>query len=108
VKYGINHKAVKDTCYNGYGTLIGSMDVPTDPWYQDLTGNYPYNPTKAKQLLAASGEANQTIRLTVPTIPTYEQCGQVVQSELQAARVQGQTRRADVPATWLQECLHQR
>ncbi len=39
-----------DTCWAGRGTLIGSMVPPTDPWYEDLTGLYPYDLAKAKAL----------------------------------------------------------
>ncbi len=31
------------------------MVPPTDPWYEDLTDDYPYDPAKAEQLLAESG-----------------------------------------------------
>lgn len=41
----------------GYGTLIGAPVPPNDPWYEDLTGSAPYNPTDAKALLAAAGRA---------------------------------------------------
>ncbi len=103
VKYGINHRALIDTCYAGYGTQIGSMVPPTDPWYEDLTGRYPYDPAKAKQLLAASGEADQTIQLTVPTLPAYQQCGQVVQSQLQQLGFKVNLTQLEFPAVWFQK-----
>lgn len=34
----IDRRALLDTVWNGEGTLIGSMAVPTDPWYEDLSG----------------------------------------------------------------------
>ena len=46
-----------DTCWAGRGKLIGSMVPPTDPWYEDLTGVAPYDPAKAKALLAGSRAA---------------------------------------------------
>jgi peptide/nickel transport system substrate-binding protein len=41
--------------YNGYGTIIGGPVPPTDPWYEDLTGLYPYDPEAARALLEEAG-----------------------------------------------------
>jgi peptide/nickel transport system substrate-binding protein len=41
--------------YNGYGTIIGAPVPPTDPWYEDLTGLYPFDPDAARALLADAG-----------------------------------------------------
>jgi peptide/nickel transport system substrate-binding protein len=103
VKYGIDHQALLDTCYGGYGTLIGSMVPPTDPWYEDLTGKYPYDPAKAKELLAASGEANQQIKLTVPTLPAYQACGQVLQSQLKQLGFNVKLTVLEFPAVWFKQ-----
>lgn len=105
VKYGIDHKALIDTCYNGRGTLIGSMVPPSDPWYENLTGKYPYDPAKAKQLLAASGEADQTILLTVPTLPAYQACGQVVQSQLQRLGFKVKLKQLEFPAVFFKQVI---
>ena len=43
VRYAIDHKALLDTAWAGRGQLIGSMVPPTDPWYEDRTGDYPYD-----------------------------------------------------------------
>ena len=32
IRYGIDHKALMDTCWAGKGTLVGSFVPPTDPW----------------------------------------------------------------------------
>jgi peptide/nickel transport system substrate-binding protein len=40
---------------NGYATMIGSPVPPSDPWYEDLTGLYPYDPDAAKALLEEAG-----------------------------------------------------
>ena len=66
VRYAIDHQALLDTCWAGRGTLIGSMVPPTDPWYEDLTGLYPYDVEKAKALVAETGVAAKPLRLRVP------------------------------------------
>ena len=51
VRHAIDHDALLDTCWAGRGELIGSMVPPTDPWYEDLTDTYPYDPDAARDLL---------------------------------------------------------
>ncbi|EWT05461.1 peptide ABC transporter substrate-binding protein [Intrasporangium chromatireducens Q5-1] len=101
VRYAINHKALMDTCWAGYGTLIGSMVPPTDPWYEDLTGLYPYDLAKAKQLVQETGVANTTLRLRIPTLPYAVSCGQVVKSDLEQAGFKVALDQLEFPAAWL-------
>jgi len=90
-----------ETCWGGRGQLIGSMVPPTDPWYEDLTGQYPYNPAKARQLLQQSGQANQTLRLRLPTLPYAVSCGTVVKSQLEQAGFKVKLDQLEFPAAWL-------
>lgn len=101
VRYAINHKALIDTCWAGYGTLIGSMVPPTDPWYEDLTGLYPYDVAKAKSLLAEAGKTGVTLRLRIPTLPYAISCGQVVKSQLEQAGFKVNLDTLEFPAAWL-------
>lgn len=41
--------------FAGYGTIIGGPVPPTDPWYEDLTGLYPYDPDAARAKLEEAG-----------------------------------------------------
>lgn len=80
---GIDRKALMDTVWAGQGTLIGSMTVPTDPWYEDLSGINPYNPTKAKELLKQAGYGDGlTLRLRVPVVAYATGSAQFVASQL--------------------------
>jgi peptide/nickel transport system substrate-binding protein len=101
VRYAIDHKALMDTCWAGRGTLIGSMVPPTDPWYQDLTGLYPYDVTKARSLLAAAGKTGVTLRLRVPNLPYAVSCAQVVKSQLEQAGFKVDLDQLEFPAAWL-------
>ncbi|WP_152185399.1 ABC transporter substrate-binding protein [Segeticoccus rhizosphaerae] len=101
VRYAIDHKALLDTCWAGRGTLIGSMVPPTDPWYEDLTGLYPHDVAMAKTLLKESGEANETLRLRIPTLPYAVSCGTVVKSQLEQAGFKVKLDQLEFPAAWL-------
>jgi peptide/nickel transport system substrate-binding protein len=51
----IDRQAVIQGAVAGIGTPIGSHMDPTNPYYVNLTGLYPYNPEKARQLLTEAG-----------------------------------------------------
>jgi len=101
IKYALDHKAIVDTAWNGYGTLIGSMVPPTDPWYEDLTGLYPHDPAKAKTLLAEAGAQNLQLRLRLPNIPYAVAAGQVVKSQLAEVGITANIDLLEFPARWL-------
>ncbi len=55
ITLAIDRKGVIQGAMSGFGTPIGSHMDPTNPYYADLSGLYPYNPEKAKQLLTEAG-----------------------------------------------------
>lgn len=99
----INRKDLLDTVWAGQGTLIGTMSVPTDPWYEDLSGLYPYDPEKAKAMLKDAGYGNGlTLRLRVPVIPYAVKSAQFVASQLRDIGVKVTTEELDF-TRWLDE-----
>ncbi len=99
----INRKDLLDTVWAGQGTLIGTMSVPTDPWYEDLSGLYPYDPDKAKAMLKDAGYGNGlTLRLRVPEIPYAVKSAQFVASQLRDIGVKVTTEELDF-TRWLDE-----
>lgn len=55
ITLAVDRNAIIQGAVAGYGTPIGSHMDPTNPYYLDLSGLYPYNPDKAKQLLGEAG-----------------------------------------------------
>ncbi len=103
VRTAIDHKALMDTCWAGKGALIGSMVPPTDPWYEDRTGDYPFDLAKAKSLLQESGMAGTPIQMKLPAnLPYATACGQVVKSMLEEAGFTVNLSQLEFPAAWLQ------
>lgn len=103
----LNRRDLLDTVWAGQGTLIGTMSVPTDPWYEDLSGLYPYDPAKAKALLKDAGYANGlTLRLRVPVIPYAVKSAQFVQSALRDIGVKVTLEELDF-SRWIDEVFTQ-
>jgi peptide/nickel transport system substrate-binding protein len=106
VEYAIDRKSLVKSAVAGYGTLIGSMVPPTDPWYQDLSNAYPYNPAKAKKLLADAGATGATIRFRVPNLANVTAAAQIVQSDLNAVGFKVTIDTLDFPAEWLAQVFN--
>lgn len=105
IRYAINHKALLETVWSGKGTLIGSMVPPTDPWYEDLSNAYPYDPAKAKELLAQAGVQNLKLRLRLPTLPYATASGQFVASQLKDVGIECTIDQLEFPARWIDTVL---
>jgi len=103
VCFAIDRKALIQVANAGYGTLIGSMVPPTDPWYQDLSNNYPFDPAKAKALLAAAGKPKITVRFRVPNLDYALPPAQVVKSDLAAVGITAKIDVLQFPAQWLDQ-----
>ena len=79
----VNRKTVIDGAAEGYGVPIGSHYVPGAFGYVDTTGVNPYDPEKAKKLLAEAGiKLPLELTMTLPPAPYARQGGEVIAAEL--------------------------
>ncbi|MFC7625873.1 ABC transporter substrate-binding protein [Microlunatus sp. GCM10028923] len=103
VRHAINHQELLDTAWAGRGQLIGGMVPPSDPWYEDLTGLYPYDPAKAKALLAEAGAEKLTVKFRIANLPYATAAAQVVKSQLQQVGITANIEPLEFPARWLDQ-----
>jgi len=58
ITHAIDKDAIVDGAMFGLGTVIGTHMSPSEPYYLDLTDTYPYDPERARELLAEAGYPN--------------------------------------------------
>jgi peptide/nickel transport system substrate-binding protein len=102
VRHAIDHQTLMDTCWAGRGTLIGSMAPPTDPWYEDRTGDYPFDQDRARELIEEADAQDTTLRLRIPTLPYAVACGTVVESMLEEVGLEVTIDELEFPSAWLE------
>ncbi|KXA66294.1 ABC transporter substrate-binding protein [Cutibacterium avidum] len=98
----IDRNGLLDVVWNGQGTLIGSMVPPTDPWFTDLSHTWPYDPARARKLLAEAGYPNGlTLRLRAAALPYATAASRVVASDLAQIGITVDSDELEFPARWL-------
>lgn len=97
IQHAIDRQAIVDGAMFGFGTPIGSHFAPHSPAYTDLTGTTPYDPDRAKALLAEAGVAPGTkLSLKLPP-PTYaRRGGEIVAAQLAAVGFEVE----QIPVDW--------
>lgn len=104
VAHAIDRDALNQVVYNGYATDTGGAPVPpTDPWY---TGRdyYPFDPERARELLA--GRAPE-ITITVPSLPYAQTAAELIFSQLRDVGFNVKLETVEFPAVWLNQVLKQ-
>ncbi len=96
--YAIDRAALIDAL-GGFGKPIGSHFIPGDPGYVDLTGAYPYDPAKAKALLAEAGvKPGTTLTIKLPPPSYARRGGEVIAAMLEQVGITAKL----VPIEWAQ------
>lgn len=108
VSTAIDREAVLAAATSGYGTVLGGPSVPTDPYYEDHSGTYAYDPEAAEQTLSDAGVEDLTLTFTVPNRPYAEAAAQVVQDNLADIGVSVDLETQEFPAVWIEENMTDR
>lgn len=99
IAHALNREEIIAGNGSGYGTPIGSHFSPANEAYVDLTGTYPYDPAKAKALLAEAGYPDGfKATLKLPPPPYARDGGQVVASQLRQIGIELEI----IPVEWAQ------
>ncbi|MGO1487023.1 MAG: ABC transporter substrate-binding protein [Arachnia sp.] len=108
INHAIDREALVDAVWGGQGTLIGSMVVPTDPWYEDLSDTYPFDQDRAKELLAEAGyDSGLNLRMRVTTdVPYAQPAARFIAAQLAEVGIELEVDEIDF-AQWLNEVYGQ-
>ena len=102
VAYAVDRAAVNEVVYNGLATDTGGAPVPpTDPWYPDRDF-YPFDPDKARELLAGR---TPEISITVPNRPYAQEASELLYSQLRDVGFRVRLETVEFPAVWLNQVL---
>ena len=102
VAYAVDRAAVNEVVYNGLGTDTGGAPVPpTDPWYPGRDF-YPFDPDKARELLAGR---TPEITITVPNRPYAQEASELIYSQLRDVGFRVRLETVEFPAVWLNQVL---
>lgn len=103
IAHAIDRSAIIDGAMFGYGTPIGSHFAPHHPDYVDLTSNSPYDPEKAKALLAEAGLADgfeTTLKLPPPAYA--RRGGEIIAAQLREVGITAEISNLEW-AQWLEQ-----
>ena len=83
IQHAVDRQAIIDGAIFGYGTPIGSHFAPHHPAYLDLTDRVPYDPDRARALLAEAGYPDGFEATIMLPPPSYaRRGGEIIQAML--------------------------
>jgi peptide/nickel transport system substrate-binding protein len=82
ITYAVNKTDVDDIAEQGLAKIIGSHASTNDPWFEDLSSTYPYNPQMAKDLLQQARVSKLSLTLDVIPTPYAQASAPVVKDDL--------------------------
>lgn len=99
ISYALDRQSIIDGAVGGLGIPIGSHLSPASKAYVDLTGEYPHDPARAKELLKEAGfEGGIKATLKLPP-PDYARLGgEIIASQLRDVGIDLEI----IPVEWAQ------
>ncbi len=103
ITLAIDKQAIVNGAMFGLGTVIGSHMSPSEPYFIDLSETYPYDPQRARELLAEAGYPNGfTMSFELPEPYNIERrSGEVIAQQLREVGIDVQLSVVEW-ATWIE------
>ena len=99
IAHAIDRQAIIDGAMFGFGTPIGSHFAPHHPAYTDLTGQYAYDPAKARELLREAGFGDGFSATMKMPPPSYaRRGGEIIAAQLKRVGIEIEL----IPVEWAQ------
>ncbi len=99
IAHALDRAAIIEGAMFGYGTPIGSHFAPHHPAYLDLTGMYPFDPAKAKELLDEAGHGDGlSLTLKLPPPSYARRGGEIIAAQLAEIGIKAEI----IPVEWAQ------
>jgi peptide/nickel transport system substrate-binding protein len=98
IAYGINRQMLVDNLLKGSGQVVNVPYATVHPFYNDaVEGKYPFDPKKAKELLAeANWDTNKALKFVVPTgDATMEQAANIIVANLNDVGIKAEIQKLD-------------
>ncbi len=104
----IDRQQIVQLASYGFASPIGSHLAPSALYYADMTWVWPYDPGRARELLAEAGLSNGfTTTLTLPSnYPIHVRTGELIAAQLRAVGIKVEIRLVDW-GTWLERVFAQ-
>ncbi len=106
INHAINKEDIINGAFDGYATRIDTAFSPVMGYYYntDVDNYYPYDPAKARELLAEAGYPDGfSITITVPSIYSqHVSTAQIIQEELKAVGIDAEIELVEWGA-WLED-----
>ncbi|QFT61077.1 Periplasmic dipeptide transport protein precursor (plasmid) [Sulfitobacter sp. THAF37] len=107
VATAIDRDEIIEGAMYGQAVPIGSFYPPHGAAYVDLTGKYPHDTEKAKQMFAEAGVEGTTMTLRVPPFPYAMRSAEIIQQELSNAGIDAKVENVEW-GFWIDEVYKQK
>lgn len=102
--HAVDRKALIEGAYSGFGQPIGSFFSPNHPAFVDMTNVIPYDPAKAKALLAEAGYGNGlSITIKTPQMAYASRSAELLSAMFAEVGVELKIVPTEFPAKWIEE-----
>lgn len=101
VAYAVNKENIAKFVLQGHAAPATGV-MPKASWAAYSTEPYPYNPEKAKQLLAEAGYPNGGLKVSLLTNPHMQPAAEAMQSDLEKVGFVVELQRTEGGAFWAQ------